>query len=45
MYNKIETLREKLYKLISAKDIQLTTAEIVNASQELDEALNELNRY
>ncbi|WP_246615399.1 aspartyl-phosphate phosphatase Spo0E family protein [Clostridium thailandense] len=39
---KIENLREKLYKLIDVKEIELTDDKIVKASEELDEALNSL---
>lgn len=45
MCNKeVENLREELYRLIDIKDIELTDTEIVKASEELDEALNELSR-
>lgn len=39
---KVENLREKLYELIEAKEIELTDDKIIKASKELDEALNRL---
>lgn len=44
LYSNIEGLREKLNKLVSIKDIELTSKEVIKISQELDETLNELHK-
>ena len=44
IHSNIEGLREELNKLISNKNIELTSKEVIKVSQELDETLNELHK-
>jgi Spo0E like sporulation regulatory protein. len=44
MKEDVELLREKLHKIVNIKDIELANNEVLEASKELDEALNCYNR-